>query len=123
MLKQSNILILFFLFVWSCSVSKTSIETIADSPTNITKDTTTEETQDLSGIQFFMDGMMFMEQGEYSRAIIEFQEAIERGSNSAEVYHSISEGYWMIQKYDKSIYYALKAIEKDSISRDYKISL
>ena len=29
----------------------------------------------------------------------------------------------MIQKYDKSIYYALKAIEKDSISRDYKISL
>ena len=123
MLKQSNILILLFLFVWSCSVSKTSIETIADSPADISKDIITEETQDPSGIQFFMDGMMFMEQGEYSRAIIEFQEAIERGSNSAEVYHSISEGYWMIQKYDKSIYYALKAIEKDSISRDYKISL
>jgi tetratricopeptide (TPR) repeat protein len=70
-----------------------------------------------------MDGMMFMEQGEYSRAIIEFQEAIENGSNSAEVYHSISEGYWMIQKYDKSIYYALKAIEKDPIVADYKISL
>jgi len=123
MLKQSNILILFFLFVWSCSVPKTSIETIADSTADIAKDIITEETQDLSGIQFFMDGMMFMEQGEYSRAIIEFQEAIQRGSNSAEVYHSISEGYWMIQKYDKSIYYALKAIEKDSISRDYKISL
>ena len=123
MLKQSNILILLFLFVWSCSVSKTSIETIADSPADISKDIITEETQNPSGIQFFMDGMMFMEQGEYSRAIIEFQEAIERGSNSAEVYHSISEGYWMIQKYDKSIYYALKAIEKDSISRDYKISL
>ena len=91
MLKQSNILILFFLFVWSCSASKTSIEIVADSPTNITKDITIEEAQDLSGIQFFMDGMMFMEQGEYSRAIIEFQEAIERGSNSAEVYHSISE--------------------------------
>jgi hypothetical protein len=45
-----------------------------------------EDIQDLSGIQFFMDGMMFMEQGEYSRAIIEFQEAIEKGSNSAEVY-------------------------------------
>jgi tetratricopeptide (TPR) repeat protein len=123
MLKQSNILILFFLFVWSCSVPKTNIETIADSTADIAKDIITEETQDLSGIQFFMDGMMFMEQGEYSRAIIEFQEAIQRGSNSAEVYHSISEGYWMIQKYDKSIYYALKAIEKDSISRDYKISL
>ena len=123
MLKQSNIFILFFLFVWGCSASKTSIEIVADAPTNRTKDITIEETQDLSGIQFFMDGMMFMEQGEYSRAIIEFQEAIERGSNSAEVYHSISEGYWMIQKYDKSIYYALKAIDKDSISRDYKISL
>ena len=123
MLKQSNILILFFLFLWSCTASKTSIEIATDSPINITKDITIEETQDLSGIQFFMDGMMFMEQGDYSRAIIEFQEAIERGSNSAEVYHSISEGYWMIQKYDKSIYYALKAIDKDSISKDYKISL
>ena len=60
-----------------------------------------ENIQDLSGIQFFMDGMMFMEQGEYSRAIIEFQEAIEKGSNSAEVYHSISEVYWIIQKYEK----------------------
>jgi len=124
MLRQTNILILFFLFVWSCSASKTSIETFTDSPVDKSKDSIIEkQAQDLSGIQFFMDGMMFMEQGEYSRAIIEFQEAIERGSNSAEVYHSISEGYWMIQKYNKSIYYSLKAIEKDPASRDYKISL
>tara|TARA_B100000965_G_scaffold10219_1_gene7944 strand:+ start:6927 stop:8558 length:1632 start_codon:yes stop_codon:yes gene_type:complete len=124
MLRQTNILILFFLFVWSCSASKTSIDTVTDSPVDKSKDSIIEnQAQDLSGIQFFMDGMMFMEQGEYSRAIIEFQEAIERGSNSAEVYHSISEGYWMIQKYNKSIYYSLKAIEKDPTSRDYKISL
>ena len=106
MFKKSNIVILSLIFVWSCSIPSTNIEMVSDS-TEIKSDKIVEENiQDLSGIQFFMDGMMFMEQGEYSRAIIEFQEAIEKGSNSAEVYHSISEGYWMIQKYEKSISYA-----------------
>ena len=123
MLKKSNSIVLSFLFVWSCSIPSTNIETISDSTEVKLEKTSQNDEQDLSGVQFFMDGMMFMEQGEYSRAIIEFQEAIENGSNSAEVYHSISEGYWMIQKYDKSIYYALKAIEKDPIVADYKISL
>ena len=123
MLKKSNSIVLSFLFVWSCSIPSTNIETISDSTEVKLEKTSQNDEQDLSGIQFFMDGMMFMEQGKYSRAIIEFQEAIENGSNSAEVYHSISEGYWMIQKYDKSIYYALKAIEKDPIVADYKISL
>jgi tetratricopeptide (TPR) repeat protein len=123
MLKKSNSIILSLLLVWSCSIPSTNIETISDSTEVKLEKTSQNDEQDLSGVQFFMDGMMFMEQGEYSRAIIEFQEAIENGSNSAEVYHSISEGYWMIQKYDKSIYYALKAIEKDPIVADYKISL
>ena len=123
MLKKSNSIVLSCLFVWSCSIPSTNIDTIPDSNEVKSEKISQDETQDLSGIQFFMDGMMFMEQGEYSRAIIEFQEAIEKGSNSAEVYYSISEGYWMIQKYDKSIYYALKAIEKDPITPDYKISL
>ena len=123
MLKKSNSIVLSFLLVWSCSIPSTNIETISDSTEVKLEKNSQNDEQDLSGVQFFMDGMMFMEQGEYSRAIIEFQEAIENGSNSAEVYHSISEGYWMIQKYDKSIYYALKAIEKDPIVADYKISL
>jgi tetratricopeptide (TPR) repeat protein len=123
MFKKSNIVILSLIFVWSCSIPSTNIEMVSDSTETKSDKIVEENIQDLSGIQFFMDGMMFMEQGEYSRAIIEFQEAIEKGSNSAEVYHSISEGYWMIQKYEKSISYALKAIDKDPISSDYKISL
>ena len=74
-------------------------------------------------IQLFMDGLMFMEQGDYSRAIIEFQDAIELGSSSGEIYYSISECYWMIQKYDKSISYGLLAIDRDKESKDYSISL
>ena len=70
-----------------------------------------------------MDGMMFFEQGDYARAILEFQEAIEVGSNSAEVIFNMSEAYWMLQKYDKSIFYAKKAIEFDDNAKDYKISL
>tara|TARA_Y100000385_G_scaffold291713_1_gene371639 strand:- start:2830 stop:4458 length:1629 start_codon:yes stop_codon:yes gene_type:complete len=123
MLKKYNIIVIIFLFIWSCSSTGSNIDPLETSSKNEEMVNYTQPVDDSSGIQLFMDGMMFMEQGEYSRAIIEFQEAIESGSNSAELYHSISEGYWMIQKYDKSIYYALKAIDRDPISSDYKISL
>ena len=45
------------------------------------------------------------------------------GSLSGEIYYSISECYWMIQKYDKSIQYGLLSIDYDDNNRDYSISL
>ena len=84
---------------------------------------TIESIDPFGGVQFFMDGMMFFEQGDYARAILEFQDAIEAGSNSAEVFFNMSEAYWMLQKFDKSILYANKAILLDEDALDYKISL
>ena len=75
------------------------------------------------GVQFFMDGMMFFEQGDYARAILEFQDAIDAGSNSAEVLFNMSEAYWMLQKFEKSIVFANQAIAMDENALDYKISL
>ena len=89
---------------------------------NLTKNNSSNK--DLfQGVQFFMDGMLYMDQGDYARAIIEFQESIEVGSSSAEVYFNMSEAYWMLQKYDKSISLAKKAISLDEGAIDYKISL
>ena len=70
MFKKSNIVILSLIFVWSCSIPSTNIQIASDSIEIKTDKLVEEDIQDLSGIQFFMDGMMFMEQGEYSRAII-----------------------------------------------------
>lgn len=62
MLKKSNIVVLFFLFVWGCSIPRANIETVSDSTEIKLEKIPQEQVQDLSGIQFFMDGMMFMEQ-------------------------------------------------------------
>ena len=90
---------------------------------SIKEEKTIESVDPFGGVQFFMDGMMFFEQGDYARAILEFQDAIEAGSNSAEVFFNMSEAYWMLQKFDKSIFYANKAILLDEDALDYKISL
>lgn len=56
---------------------------------SIKEEKTIESVDPFGGVQFFMDGMMFFEQGDYARAILEFQDAIEAGSNSAEVFFLI----------------------------------
>ena len=117
--------ITLLLFLLSCSAQSPQVDvspTLSEEkPTEEEKESKTVENSEV--IQLFMDGLMFMEQGDYSRAIIEFQDAIELGSSSAEIYYSISECYWMIQKYDKSISYGLLAIDHDKDSKDYSMSL
>jgi len=117
--------ITLLLFLLSCSAQSLQVDvspTLSEEkPTEEEKESKTVENSEV--IQLFMDGLMFMEQGDYSRAIIEFQDAIELGSSSGEIYYSISECYWMIQKYDKSISYGLLAIDHDKESKDYSISL
>ena len=117
--------ITLLLFLLSCSAQSPQVDVFPtlseEKPTEEEKESKTVENSEV--IQLFMDGLMFMEQGDYSRAIIEFQDAIELGSSSAEIYYSISECYWMIQKYDKSISYGLLAIDHDKDSKDYSMSL
>lgn len=117
------LLIIISIFIASCA---TNINEVSDSSVNnaIIESESTDSTDDnFAGVQFFMDGMLFFEQGDYARAIIEFQESIEAGSSSPEVYFNMSEAYWMLQKYDKSIFLAKKAIFIDDNAIDYKISL
>ena len=125
MMFKKYITITCLFFIWSCGTQTSQID-ISSLPNNNEEkkeDLSNQSIDDSQGIQFFMDGLMFMEQGDYSRAIIEFQDAIEMGSLSGEIYYSISECYWMIQKYDKSIQYGLLAIDYDDNNRDYSISL
>lgn len=103
--------------------SAESKKSLKDSPSQQFSAGNSQEKDLFQGVQFFMDGMLFMDQGDYARAIIEFQESIEAGSSSAEVYFNMSEAYWMLQKYDKSISLSKKAILLDDNALDYKISL
>ncbi len=122
---KKYITITYLLFIWACGTQVSQIDMSALSDDNKEKEqaSSSQFVDNTQAIQFFMDGLMFMEQGDYSRAIIEFQDAIEMGSLSSEIYYSISECYWMIQKYNKSLQYGLLAIDYDDNNRDYSVSL
>ena len=125
-MKNVNIYTSIILFTVSCS---TNLPQVDEQLKSSSQDVNKVEKKNIdsfssdSGVQSFMDGMLFLEQGDYARAILEFQESIEKGSQSAEVYFSMSEAYWMIQKYEKSILFSKKAISIDNNAVDYKISL
>ena len=125
MIFKKYITITCLFLIWACGTqtSQIDISSVSDDNQEKKQEPSNQPIDDSQGIQFFMDGLMFMEQGDYSRAIIEFQDAIEMGSLSGEIYYSISESYWMIQKYDKSIQYGLLAINYNDNNRDYSISL
>ena len=110
------------IFLTNCASTSLEIpKSPAQEPKKVEK--TIKPTDPFSGVQSFMDGMMFFEQGDYARAILEFQDAIDAGSNSAEVLFNMSEAYWMLQKFEKSIVFANQAIAMDENALDYKISL
>ena len=117
------LLIVNLFFLASCSSNIKVVEEVAVDKNNIVTENVNVADDSFLGVQFFIDGMLFFEQGDYARAIIEFQDSIEAGSNSPEVYFNMSEAYWMIQKYDKSVTLAKKAILLDDKAIDYKISL
>ena len=125
-MKNVNIYTSIILFTVSCS---TNLPLVDEQIESSSQDVSKAEKKNIdsfssdSGVQSFMDGMLFLEQSDYARAILEFQESIEKGSQSAEVYFSMSEAYWMIQKYEKSILFSKKAISIDNNAVDYKISL
>tara|TARA_X000001036_G_scaffold24036_1_gene20129 strand:+ start:533 stop:2143 length:1611 start_codon:yes stop_codon:yes gene_type:complete len=111
------------IFLASCATNIPEVVDNSIDSSNTELESTVLKNDSFAGVQFFMDGMLFFEQGDYARAIIEFQDSIEAGSNSPEVYFNMSEAYWMLQKYDKSISLAKKAILLDDSAVDYKISL
>lgn len=122
-MRTKLLLIINLIFLASCATNMTEgVETSIDNA-NIESESKVLDTDNFAGVQFFMDGMLFFEQGDYARAILEFQDSIEAGSNSPEVYFNMSEAYWMLQKYDKSISLSKKAILLDEKAVDYKISL
>ena len=78
MFTYRKYLTILSLFLAACSVSKEKVSIIHEPlEKEIISQSQIESSE--NGINNFIDGMMFMEQGEYARAIIEFQEAIDKG--------------------------------------------
>ena len=66
--------------------------------------------ENAQAISHFMDGQLFMIQGNYSMAILEFQDAMELDPNASAITVSMAECYWKLGKVNKSEDLLLKAI-------------
>ena len=62
----------------------------------------TEPNENVKAIAHFMDGQLFMSQGNYSMAILEFQDALELDPMASTIIVSMAESYWKLGKARKS---------------------
>lgn len=64
-------------------------------------------------MQHFMDGQFYLNEGNYSMAILEFQDALRYDSNVGTIHLSLGECYWHLGKPDLAEYHLKQAIDFD----------
>ena len=61
-------------------------------------------------LKFFMEGQLYMNQGNYAMASVELHNALMIDKNVSTIHLSLSDCYWMLKKSDLSIFHMRKAI-------------
>lgn len=67
-------------------------------------------------LQHMMDGQLYLDQGDFAMAIIEFQEAQRIDPNIPSIYISLSECYWHLNKPERAMEYLDAALEIDPLN-------
>ena len=73
----------------------------------------TKPNENVKAIGHFMDGQLFMSQGNYSMAILEFQDALELDPEATTIVVSMAECYWKLGKVKKSEELLFNALNLD----------
>ena len=63
-----------------------------------------------------MDGQLYLDQGDFAMAIIEFQEAQRIDPNVPSIYISLSECYWHLNKPERAMEYLDAALDIDPLN-------
>ena len=101
-------LILFFLILLGLSCHSGSQVSPSDlPPIDQTKEETTVNPE---ALQHFMDGQFYMSQGNYSMAVIEFQEALRLDPDVSTIHISLGECFWALEKSDRAVFHLERAI-------------
>jgi len=77
------------------------------------KEIKTKPNENVKAIAHFMDGQLFMSQGNYSMAILEFQDALELDPEATTIIVSMAESYWKLGKAKKSELLLFNALNLD----------
>ena len=105
MTKKINFIISLLFFCNCVSKPPVIIEdpiTIDEIHTESNAEIVTKPKENVRAIAHFMDGQLFMSQGNYSMAILEFQDALELDPEASTIIVSMAESYWKLGKAKKS---------------------
>ncbi len=95
-------------------VEPSSPATVAES---VSADTSVKLTHrpDPEALRYFMDGQLYVNQGQYARAIIEFQDALDLDPKASAIHVSLAECYWNLGKTKRAESHLLTALKLDSL--------
>ena len=124
MTKKINFIISLLFFCNCVSKPPVIVEdpiTIDEIHTESNDEIVTKPKENVRAIAHFMDGQLFMSQGNYSMAILEFQDALELDPKASTIIVSMAECYWKLGKAKKSeelLFNALNINPKDNEARE-----
>ena len=124
MTKKINFIISLLFFCNCVSKPPVIVEdpiTIDEIHTESNAEIVTKPKENVRAIAHFMDGQLFMSQGNYSMAILEFQDALELDPEASTIIVSMAECYWKLGKAKKSeelLFNALNINPKDNEARE-----
>ena len=124
MTKKINFIISLLFFCNCVSKPPVIVEdpiTIDEIHTESNAEIVTKPKENVRAIAHFMDGQLFMSQGNYSMAILEFQDALELDPEASTIIVSMAESYWKLGKAKKSeelLFNALNINPTDNEARE-----
>ena len=110
-----NIVFLTLFILTSCQSTNPNVNNLKPKesfPQKQSKDPNPE------ALQFFMNGQILLNQGQFAEAILEFQDALALDPNVATIYSALAESYWNIGKPELSMKNLKKALELDPEDED-----
>ena len=102
-----NLIFLFFILLGLSCHSGSQISPSDLPPIDQTKEETTVNPE---ALQHFMDGQLYMSQGNYSMAVIMFQEALRLDPDVSTIHISLGECFWALEKPDRAVFHLERAI-------------
>jgi len=102
-----NLIFLFFILLGLSCHSGSQVSPSDLPPIDQTKEETTVNPE---ALQHFMDGQLYMNQGNYSMAVTEFQEALRFDPDVSTIHISLGECFWALEKPDRAVFHLERAI-------------
>ena len=118
------ILITSFLLFFACAVNNTvtkvAEQSIKIEDTNKVASSFDNRSYPTIAMQIFSIAEIYRISGNYSRAILEYQEALKYDTNSVTIYNSIGDAYFNLYKYNSAMDYYKKSLRLEPTQYDLK---